>query len=266
MSGTRTSKRDGRLVSVEFVTEEGPRQFWIDERARSRWSRVEREFPGQIVEIVSSDAFDRRMIIRSESDVDPPKYHLYGRSQRPYRRIGRHAARARRGCARADASCRVRGTGWDADPRVRDPPHRARPGRRPRSSWFMGAPGRRDVWGWDAEAQFFASRGYTVFQMNFRGSTGYGREHAEAGNKQFGLAMQDDLTDGTKWLIEGGARGSRSNRNLRRELRRVRLLAGVRQNAGLVSCGRQFRRRNRPADAPERRRGVSCSSTRRTTN
>ena len=40
--------------------------------------------------------------------------------------------------------------------------------------------------------------------MNFRGSTGYGRAHSRAGDKQFGLAMQDDITDGTQWLIEQG--------------------------------------------------------------
>ena len=52
--------------------------------------------------------------------------------------------------------------------------------------------------------QFLASRGFTVFQPNFRGSTGYGRKFREAGYQQYGRAMQDDITDGVKWLISEG--------------------------------------------------------------
>ena len=52
--------------------------------------------------------------------------------------------------------------------------------------------------------KFFASRGYGILQMNFRGSSGYGKEFKLAGSKQWGQAMQDDITDGTKWLIEKG--------------------------------------------------------------
>ena len=67
-----------------------------------------------------------------------------------------------------------------------------------------GGPWARDTWGFDGEVQFLANRGLAVLQMNFRGSTGYGRAFWEAGFKQWGLAMQDDITDGVKWLIEQG--------------------------------------------------------------
>lgn len=67
-----------------------------------------------------------------------------------------------------------------------------------------GGPWVRDEWGFNPEVQFLASRGYAVFQMNFRGSTGYGRKLEEAGYGQWGLAMQDDITDGVRWLIQQG--------------------------------------------------------------
>jgi dipeptidyl aminopeptidase/acylaminoacyl peptidase len=67
-----------------------------------------------------------------------------------------------------------------------------------------GGPWARDYWGFNPEIQFLANRGYAVFQMNFRGSTGYGKNHWEASFKKWGLEMQDDITDGTKWLIEKG--------------------------------------------------------------
>lgn len=67
-----------------------------------------------------------------------------------------------------------------------------------------GGPWVRDHWGFDSEVQFLANRGYAVFQMNYRGSTGYGRSFLEASYKQWGLKMQDDITDGVNWLIGQG--------------------------------------------------------------
>ena len=67
-----------------------------------------------------------------------------------------------------------------------------------------GGPSHRDFWGYSPEVQFLASRGYAVFQMNFRGSTGYGKKFWIAGFKQWGKKMQDDITDGVQYLIEKG--------------------------------------------------------------
>lgn len=67
-----------------------------------------------------------------------------------------------------------------------------------------GGPWARDVWGYNAEVQLLANRGYAVLQMNFRGSTGYGRKFWEASFRQWGRAMQDDITDGVQWLIKEG--------------------------------------------------------------
>ncbi len=64
--------------------------------------------------------------------------------------------------------------------------------------------GVRDSWGYDAEAQFLASRGYAVLQPNYRGSGGYGREFLDQGRFQWGRAMQDDLTDAVKWAVDWG--------------------------------------------------------------
>ncbi|WEF31454.1 alpha/beta hydrolase family protein [Pseudoduganella chitinolytica] len=63
---------------------------------------------------------------------------------------------------------------------------------------------RGTYWQWDPEVQFLASRGYAVLQPEFRGSTGYGREHFARGLKQWGLAMQDDIADGARWAIAQG--------------------------------------------------------------
>ncbi len=67
-----------------------------------------------------------------------------------------------------------------------------------------GGPKFRDNQHYDYWSQFVANRGYAVFQPNFRGSTGYGYAFEKAGEKQWGGLMQDDVTDGTKWLISEG--------------------------------------------------------------
>ena len=73
-----------------------------------------------------------------------------------------------------------------------------------------GGPWARDVWGYDAEAQFLANRGYAVLQPNFRASTGYGKKFLNAGNNQWGTgSMQHDITDGVKYLIKEGIADSK---------------------------------------------------------
>ncbi len=67
-----------------------------------------------------------------------------------------------------------------------------------------GGPSAHDDRGFDYWVQFLASRGYGVLQPQFRGSTGYGRDFLTAGYRQWGLAMQDDVTDGTRWLVREG--------------------------------------------------------------
>lgn len=68
-----------------------------------------------------------------------------------------------------------------------------------------GGPWYRDSWGYNSYAQFLANRGYAVLQPNFRGSTGYGKEYLNAGNKEWGTgAMQHDISDGVQYLVDEG--------------------------------------------------------------
>jgi dipeptidyl aminopeptidase/acylaminoacyl peptidase len=67
-----------------------------------------------------------------------------------------------------------------------------------------GGPWARDEWGYNPEVQFLANRGYAVLQMNFRGSTSYGRDFWQKSFKQWGKTMQDDITDGVDWLVKQG--------------------------------------------------------------
>jgi dipeptidyl aminopeptidase/acylaminoacyl peptidase len=67
-----------------------------------------------------------------------------------------------------------------------------------------GGPWHRDSWGLDVEAQWMTNRGYLCVQVNFRGSTGYGKDFVNAGDREWGGKMQDDITDTVRWVIDQG--------------------------------------------------------------
>ncbi len=67
-----------------------------------------------------------------------------------------------------------------------------------------GGPWHRDTWGYDPEAQWLANRGYVCVQVNFRASTGYGKQFLNAGDREWGGKMQDDLVDAVEWSVKQG--------------------------------------------------------------
>jgi dipeptidyl aminopeptidase/acylaminoacyl peptidase len=67
-----------------------------------------------------------------------------------------------------------------------------------------GGPQARDVWGWDPEAQWLANRGYLCIQVNYRGSTGYGKAFVTAGDREWGAKMHDDLLDAVGYVVAQG--------------------------------------------------------------
>ncbi len=70
--------------------------------------------------------------------------------------------------------------------------------------YVHGGPWARDYYGYGPFVQLFANRGFAVLQVNFRGSSGFGKEFLNAGNREWGAAMQDDLTDAVMWVIDEG--------------------------------------------------------------
>jgi len=77
-------------------------------------------------------------------------------------------------------------------------------GLRPMVLLVHGGPWARDLWGYDATVQFLANRGYAVLQVNYRGSSGFGRDYLLAGVREFGRKMHDDLIDGVRWAVARG--------------------------------------------------------------
>ncbi len=100
-----------------------------------------------------------------------------------------------------------------------------------------GGPWARDAWGFNPEIQFLVNRGYAVLQMNFRGSTGYGKEFWEISFKQWGKTMQDDISDGVKWLINQGIADSERIGIYGGSYGGYATLAGLTFSPELYACG-----------------------------
>ena len=67
-----------------------------------------------------------------------------------------------------------------------------------------GGPWIRDEWGFNSEVQWLANRGYAVLQINYRGSTGYGKSYLNAGDREWGSKMTEDLINGKNWVLQMG--------------------------------------------------------------
>lgn len=100
-----------------------------------------------------------------------------------------------------------------------------------------GGPWHRDDWGYSPDIQFLANRGYAVLQMNFRGSTGYGKKFWQASFKQWGQKMQDDITDGVNWAVEQGIADKNNICIYGASYGGYATLAGVTFTPDLYKCG-----------------------------
>jgi len=197
-----TSAVDGRLLAVHYTGKKSLVHF-VDDEYRRLWEPIHEQFAGSTVTVVSTDLRETRSIFAVSASDEPPTYYLLNHRSGASKRLFR---------ARPTLDGQILSKMEPIEYRARDglmiEGYVTRPSgvTGPSAAIVMphGGPFVRDVSGWDPVVQFLVSRGFTVLQPNYRGSTGYGRKFREAGYKQFGRAMQDDITDGVRWLIDQG--------------------------------------------------------------
>jgi dipeptidyl aminopeptidase/acylaminoacyl peptidase len=148
----------------------------------------------------------RFIVVRSSSDRQPGEYLLFDRSNSQLQSIGfarpwiDESLQGRRSFHRIAASDGLQIPVYVTHPAGAKPDQWL-----PSVLLVHGGPWVRGAdLGWEAEAQFLASRGYRVLEPEFRGSEGYGWRHFRAGWKQWGSAMQDDLADTVRWAVKQG--------------------------------------------------------------
>lgn len=175
-----------------------PAQVWFDPAWARMQKTVDAQFPNRI-NLLSGDPA-RCVLILSYGDVDPGTWYFFDVQQRRMVKIGKV-----RNSVDPAKMHRMEVTSYAARDGLNIPAYLTRPekmqGPAPMVVMIHGGPRARDTWSWDAEVQLLASRGYLVFQPQFRGSSGFGRKFEEAGFGQWGKTMQDDITDGVEYVV-----------------------------------------------------------------
>ena len=113
-----------------------------------------------------------------------------------------------------------------------------------------GGPQVRDVWGWNPEAQWFANRGYLCIQVNYRGSTGYGKAFVNAGDREWGAKMHDDLINAVGYVVEQGWADRDRIAIYGGSYGGYAALVGAAFTPYVFRCAVEHRRPVEPADAP----------------
>jgi dipeptidyl aminopeptidase/acylaminoacyl peptidase len=145
------------------------------------------------------------VLVAAGSDRQPLQYYLYTRAPAGLLRLGEaHPAIHAEQMGWRDFHHYTARDGREIPVYVTLPPGKPK-GPQPTVVLVHGGPFLRGVhWDWEASAQFLATRGYVVIEPEFRGSLGYGAEHHQAGLRQLGLSMEDDLADAAQWAEQQG--------------------------------------------------------------
>lgn len=203
VSNLMRSRHRQVITGVSYNVDKVNVHFFDDQRAALQ-QRLERDLPGMEVRLSGSSRDESRLLVRTFSDRSLGDWYLYDVATDTMTHLAAvspwlnpdHLASMQPIEFQSRDGLTLRG--YLTLPRVKEPT------RLPVVVLAHGGPWARDSWGFNSEVQFFANRGYAVLQINFRGSTGFGRAFWEASFREWGRSMQDDVTDGVQWLIEKG--------------------------------------------------------------
>ena len=233
------SRKDKQLTSASFTSWKRERHFF-DQKTEEIFRFLEKELPGLEFGISSETRDENRMMIRTYSDKTLGSYYVLDWENKKLEKITdvspwideNNMADQTPISYKSRDGLTINGyitlpKGYTLENAKNLPivvnPH--------------GGPWARDNWGFNPEVQFLANRGYAVLQMNFRGSTGYGKEFWTASFNEWGLKMQDDITDGVNWLIDQGIADKERIAIYGASYGGYATLAGLTYTPDLYACG-----------------------------
>jgi len=191
------------LIATTY-DDERSRIYWKDKGFEADYKNLQKQLPGKELGFVSSTKDEKLWIIGANADTDPGSTYLYDRATKKLTLQYQIREKLNRSYLAPMKPVNYPSSDGLQIPAYLTLPKGVEAKNLPAVILPHGGPWYRDSWGYDAFAQFLANRGYAVLQPNFRGSTGYGKKFIDAGNKQWGDKMQDDLTWGAKYLIAQG--------------------------------------------------------------
>lgn len=204
VSGLSYSRKDKKLISAVYTAEKTKRHFF-DADAKATYERLQKELEGYEVAITSQTKEEDMLIVRTYSDRSLGSYYLYNEASDKLTKLADVSPWIdENNMAEMQAIQYQSRDGLTIHGYLTIPPGMENAKNLPVVVNVHGGPWARDHWGFNPEVQFLANRGYAVLQMNFRGSTSYGRAFWEASFDQWGLSMQEDVQDGAQWLIDQG--------------------------------------------------------------
>ncbi len=184
--------------------DERTRIYWKDKAWEADYKLLQKKLPGHEIGLGSMTADEHLLIVNGSSDRDPGTNYLFDRRTKKLTLEYVSRQDLPREPLVAMRSIRYKSSDGLEIPAFLSLPKGIPAKHLPLVVVPHGGPWYRDTWGFDSFAQFLANRGYAVLQPNFRGSTGYGKAFLNAGNKQWGDLMQDDITWGVKHLVAEG--------------------------------------------------------------
>lgn len=195
--------RDVLIGFYDLVGDE-ERYTFFDANDQAIWNTIVKAYAGQRVQMVSASADRRKVVVLVDSPTEGPAYALVDLDTMKATWIGPRI----KGLGKADVAT-VRPVNFKAKDGLELSGYLTLPNGRSEKALPLvvlphGGPASRDMPGFDWWAQALASRGYAVLQVNYRGSTGFGREFLQAGYGQWGRSMQTDLSDGVRYLAQQG--------------------------------------------------------------
>ena len=207
VEGISYSRKRGKLLAAFCSGHKDPVRHYFDSDEEALRKRIKAHFPDHKVGLADTDKAEQNLLLYVGNDRTRGAYYFYNVDEDQPRLLAELAPWIREEeMVEMHAVTYTTRDGWEIEAYLSLPhgltletAHHV-----PTIINPHGGPWARDKWGFSSETQFLCSRGYAVFQMNFRGSTGYGRKFLEASYKQWGQAMQDDITDGVEWLIRQG--------------------------------------------------------------
>ncbi len=195
-----------KTKELQFTTYEDSklRRYWKDKDLEKDFLTIQKSVPGKEINFNSNSDDENLWLVGVFSDMDPGTVYLFNRSTRELK----FQYRPRPNLPEKDLAPMVPVKYKSSDgleiPAYLTTPKGVVAKNLPVIIVPHGGPWARDVWGYNSFAQFLANRGYAVLSPNFRGSTGYGKKFLDAGNKEWGQKMQDDITWGVKYLVAEG--------------------------------------------------------------
>lgn len=201
LSGVSYSRKRKVMTAASFVTDRVHRTFF-DQHMEGIYDYLKEQLSGKEIALTNVDLEEENYILRTYSDRSLGTYYHFKVNEKELAKIAdvspwideedmrpmESISYVSRDGLTIHGYLTLPDNGTDSTYPIIVNPH--------------GGPWVRDTWGYNPEVQLLASRGYGVFQMNYRGSTGYGKDFWKSSFKEWGRKMQNDITDGVQWLID----------------------------------------------------------------